>query len=168
MKWWDRLPWSWFFECLTLSQIFHCPLSLSSRGLLVPLHCHKGGVICMSEVPDISPGKFDSSLCFILLSILHYVLCIWVRWSGWQYTALAYSFCMMYSAYELNDQGDNIQPWHTPFLIWNQSVFPCPVLAVASWPAYGFLRRQAKWFGIPISLRIFHSLSWSTQSQILA
>ena len=31
-------------------------------------------------------------------------------------------FLMMYSAYKLNKQGDNIQPWHTPFLIWNQSV----------------------------------------------
>ena len=26
----------------------------------------------------------------------------------------------MYSAYKLNKQGDNIQPWHTPFPIWNQ------------------------------------------------
>ena len=43
-------------------------------------------------------------------------------------------------AYTLNKQGDNIQPWHTPFPIWNQSVFPCPVLTVASWPAYRFLR----------------------------
>ena len=33
----------------------------------------------------------------------------------------SYSF-MMYSAYKLNKQGDNIQPWHTPFPIWNQSV----------------------------------------------
>ena len=37
---------------------------------------------------------------------------------------------MMYSAYKLNKQGDNIQPWHTPFPIWNQSVVPCPVLTV--------------------------------------
>ena len=50
-------------------------------------------------------------------------------------------FCMMYSAYKLNKQGDNIQPRHTPFPIWNQSVVPCPVLSVASWPAYRFLRR---------------------------
>ena len=34
----------------------------------------------------------------------------------------------MYSAYKLNKQGDNIQLWHTPFPIWNQSVVPCPVL----------------------------------------
>ena len=40
----------------------------------------------------------------------------------------------MYSAYKLNKQGDNIQPWHPPFPIWNQSVAPCPVLIVA-WPA---------------------------------
>ena len=32
------------------------------------------------------------------------------------------AFCMMYSAHKLNKQGDNIQPWYTPFLIWNQSV----------------------------------------------
>ena len=32
------------------------------------------------------------------------------------------AFHMMHSAYELNRQGDNIQPWHTPFPILNQSV----------------------------------------------
>ena len=51
----------------------------------------------------------------------------------------------MYSAYKLNKQGDNIQPWRTPFPIWNQSVVPCPVLTVASWPAYRFLKRQVRW-----------------------
>ena len=61
----------------------------------------------------------------------------------------------MYSAYKLNKQGDNIQPWCTPFPIWNQSVVPCPVLTVASWPAYRFLERQVRWSGIPISFRIF-------------
>ena len=82
------------------------------------------------------------------------------------------AFLMMCSAYKLNKQGDNIQPWCTPLPIWNQSVVPCPVLTVASslffffiswrlitlqycsgfchtltwtvasWPAYRFLRRQ--------------------------
>ena len=42
------------------------------------------------------------------------------------------AFHMMYSAYKLNKHGDNIQPWYTPFPIWNQSVVPCPVLTVAS------------------------------------
>ena len=64
-------------------------------------------------------------------------------------------FLMMYSAYKLNEQGDNIQPWCTPFPIWNQSVVPCPVLTVASWPAYKFIKRQIRWSGIPISFRIF-------------
>ena len=69
---------------------------------------------------------------------------------------------MMYSAQKLNKQGDNIQPWRNPFPIWNQSVVPCPVLTIASWPAYRFLKRQVRWSGIPISFRIFHSLLWST------
>ena len=55
------------------------------------------------------------------------------------------AFCMMCSAYKLNKQGDIIQPWHTPFPIWNQSVVPCRVLTVASWPAYRFLRRQVRY-----------------------
>ena len=37
-------------------------------------------------------------------------------------------FLMMYSAYKLNKQCDNIQPWHTSFLTWNQSVVPCLIL----------------------------------------
>ena len=48
---------------------------------------HKGGVICISKVIDISPGNLDSSLCFF-----------------------SPVFLMMYSAYKLNKQGDNIQP----------------------------------------------------------
>ena len=44
------------------------------------------------------------------------------------------AFLMMYSTQKLNKQGDDIQPWRTPFPIWNQSVVPCPVLTVASWP----------------------------------
>ena len=44
-----------------------------------------------------------------------------------------------------------IQTWRTAFPIWNQSVVPCLVITVASWPAYRFLRRQVRWAGIPIS-----------------
>ena len=54
---------------------------------------------------DITSCKIDSSLCFIQPGI-------------W----------MMYSAYKLNKQGDNIQPWCTPFPILNQSIVPCVVL----------------------------------------
>ena len=34
----------------------------------------------------------------------------------------------MYSAYNLNKQGDSIQIWCTTFPIWNQFLVPCPVL----------------------------------------
>ena len=47
-------------------------------------------------VIDIFQGNLDSSLCFT-----------------------SPAFCMMYFPYKLNKQGDNIQTWHTPFLIWN-------------------------------------------------
>ena len=57
----------------------------------------------------------------------------------------------MYSVYKLNKQGDNIQP----FPIWNKSVVPCPVLTVASWPAYRFPKRLVAWSDSSISSRIF-------------
>ena len=34
------------------------------------------------------------------------------------------AFHLVYSAYELNKQGNNMQPWCTPFPIWNQSFVP--------------------------------------------
>ena len=137
---------SLLFECWVLSQLFHSPLSLSSRGSQVPL--------------NFLPIRVVSSVYLKLLIFLPSILI----------PACASSraaFPMMYSAYKLNKQGDNIQPWRTPFLIWNQSVVPCLVSTVASWPAYRFLRRQVRWSGIPISWRIFHSLLWSTQSKAL-
>ena len=75
---------------------------------------------------------------------------------------------MIYSAYKLNEQGDNIQRWCTPFPILNQSDVSSLVLTVASWPTYRFLRRQVRRSGTPICWRIFHSLLWSTQSKALA
>ena len=101
--------------------------------------------ICISEVIDVSPGNLDYSCASFSLV-----------------------FLMMCSAYKLNNHSDNIQSWCTPFPIWNQSVVPCPVITVASWPACRFLKRQVKWSDIPISFRIFHSWLWSTQSKALA
>ena len=75
------------------------------------------------------------------------------------------AFHMMFSAYKLNKQGDNIQPWHTPFAIWVQSVVPCLVLTVVSWPAYRFLRRQVRWsYKWKLTLSQFHRLG-STRSR---
>ena len=51
---------------------------------------------------------------------------------------------MLYSAYKLNKQSDNIQPWYTPFPISNQSVVSCPFLTVIFWPAYRFPWRQVR------------------------
>ena len=62
---------------------------------------------------------------------------------------------MTYSACKLNKQGNNIQPWCTPFPILNQCISPHPVLTVASQLAYRYLRRQVRWSGILISLTIF-------------
>ena len=59
------------------------------------------------------------------------------------------AFHVMYSAYKLNKQGDYIQSWRTPFPIWKQSVVPCPILIVASWPAHRFIRRQVGGLVIP-------------------
>ena len=138
------------FWMLSFRQTFSLSSSLSLRGSLVLLH-----FLPLSDIRVLSSAYLR--LLIFLLAIL-ILAC----------TSSSLAFLMMYSAYKLNKQGDNIQPWHTPFLIWNQSVVPCPVLTVASWPAYRFLRRQVRWSGIPLSWRIFHSLLWSTQPKALA
>ena len=62
---------------------------------------------------------------------------------------------MRYSAYKLNKQVTIHCLVCTPFPILSQSVVPCLVLTVASWPTYRFLRRQLRWSGTPNSLSIF-------------
>ena len=95
--------------------------------------------------------RFFRVVSFAYLRLLIFLLAILIPACA----SSCLAFHMMYSIYQLNKQGDNIQPWHTPFPIWNQCVAPCPVPTVASWSAYRFFRRQVRWFGIPISLRIF-------------
>ena len=41
-------------------------------------------------------------------------------------------FLTMYSACKLNKQGDNIQPWHTPFPICNQPFLVCSICSMSS------------------------------------
>ena len=84
---------------------------------------------------------------------------------AWASSSLA--FHMMYSACKLNKQDDNRQLWCTPSPILNYFIVSCLVLTFISWPAHRFLWRQVRWSGIPISLRIFHSLLWSMQSKTL-
>ena len=77
------------FEMLSLSQLFHSPLSLSSRGSLVP-----------SSLPAV---RMVSST---YLRLLIFLLAILIP--ACALSSLAFS--MMYSVYKLNKQGDNIQP----------------------------------------------------------
>ena len=76
------------------------------------------------------------------------------------------AFYMKYYAYNLNKQGDNIQPWHTPFPILNQLFVQCPVVTVASWPTHHFLRRKQRWSGIP-SLEEFSRVCCDPHSERL-
>ena len=101
----------------------------------------------------------SSSYLRLLIFLLGFLIpaCDWFR----------LEFHMMYSAYNFKKQGDNIQLCHTPFLVLNLSIVPCVILTVAFWLTYRSLRRQARWSGTPICLRIFHSLLWSTQSKVL-
>ena len=74
------------------------------------------------------------------------------------YASSSPAFLRMYSTYKLNKQGDNIQPWHTPFPIWNQSIVPCPVLTVASWLHTGFSRGRSGGLVFPSLSRLFPTL----------
>ena len=131
--------WIW-----SSSQLFHSLHSFSSRGSLFPFH--------------FLPLEWYHLRLLIFLPAILILPCDSSR----------LAFCMMYSAYKLNKQGDNIQPCLTPFQILNQSVVSCPVLTVVSWPEQKFLRREVMKSCMPICLRIFHSLLWSTQSKSFA
>ena len=63
---------------------FKPAFSLSSFTLIKRLFssssfCHKGGIICISEVIDVSLSNLDSSLCFIQPGILQGMLCRLVK-----------------------------------------------------------------------------------------
>ena len=133
------------FWMLNFKQLFHSPLSLSSRGSLVPL--------CF-----LPQGWCHLHICSCLIFLLAILIPACASSSP--------AFHMMYSAYKLNKQSDNIQPWHTLFPIWNKLFFHawfCCILTCK----YRFLRKQVRWSDIPISLKIFHSLLWSPQLKAL-
>ena len=96
MKWWNWMPWSSFSECWVLASFFHSPFTkrlFSSFSL--------SAIIMVS------------SACLRLLIFLPTILIS-------ACASFSPTFCMVYSAYKLNKQGDNIHPWCTPFPIWNQ------------------------------------------------
>ena len=89
------------------------------------------------------------------------------------------AFCMMYSAYKLNKQGDNILPWPTPSPFLNQFVVPCLVLTVASWPIIERINESKSRFferKLCISIKLHLNMwqirlqqesKWFTQSKII-
>ena len=94
MKWWDQTPWSLFFECWVLSQLFLFSFTFIKRlfsSLLTAMRVVSSAYL---------------RLLVLLLAIL-IPAC----------ASSSHAFCKMYSAYELNKQGDNIQPWCIPFFL---------------------------------------------------
>ena len=107
MKWWHWMPWSSFFWMLSFNSAF----SLSSFTLIKRLFSSSS----LSAIRVVSSA---------FLRLLIFLLAILIPACA----SSSPAFCMMYSAYKLNKQGDDTQPWHAPFPIWNQSIVPCPVL----------------------------------------
>ena len=162
---------------------FRAPQNKICQGILFSPFCLPWSVGTRWKDHDFFKAAFQASsftlmkrhFCFSSLSAIRVVSTVYLMLLIFLLAILitvcdssSLAFRIMYSAYKLNYQGDNIQPWCTPFPIWNQSVVPCLFLTVASWPEYRFLKRQVGWSGIPISWRIFHGLLWSTQSKGLA
>ena len=141
----DQMPWSYFFECC-----FKPAFSLSSFILIKRLFSSS----LLSAINKVVSSVYLRLLIFLPAIVTQLVF------------HPAQQFHMMYSACKLYKQGNNTWPWHTPFPTLNQSVVSGLVLTVASWPAYRFLRMQVRGSGTPISLRILHSLLWSTQSKL--
>ena len=86
MKWWDQMPWS-----------FKPAFSLSSFTFIKRLFNSL-----------LSPIRVVSSAYLRLLIFLPPILS-----PAWALSSP--SLCLKYSANKLNKQGDNSQPWHTPF-----------------------------------------------------
>ena len=132
------LPWSdgtraiiYFFEWWVSNQLFHSPLSPSTRHSLVPLH------------------SLPLEWYHLRLMIFHLAILIPVC------NSFSSAFNMMCSAYNLSKYSDKYIFWCTPFPILKQFVVLCPVLIVASLPSYKFQRKQVRWSSNRISSRIF-------------
>ena len=106
MKWWDWMPWSLFFEYLSFKPAF----SLSSFTFIKRLFSSSS----LSAIRVVSSAY---------LRLLTFLSAIWIPACA----SSSPEFHMMYSEYKLNKQGDTMQPWRTPFPIWNQPIVPCLV-----------------------------------------
>ena len=166
------MPWSSFLKCWVVSQFFYSPLHHHQEALsCLFTFCHR--VVSSAYLrllifllAILIQACASSSLAFLMMSKWSRSVVSDPQWPhGLQPTRLLHPWnfpgkstrvgCQlpspMYSAYKLNKQGDNIQPWHTPFPIWNQSVVPCPILTVASWPAsISQALRRTYWISISL------------------
>ena len=126
LKWWDQMPMILVFWMLSFKPVF----SLSSFTFIKRLF----GSSSLSAIRVVHIwGYWCRCICICrcaYLRLLVFLPAILIPACA----SSSPAFRMMYSAYKLNKQGDNTQPWRTPFPVWNQSV-PSPILTVASWPA---------------------------------
>ena len=74
-----------------------------------------------------------------------------IRWSKYWSFIFSISPSNEYSGVSYTIYSLDVLLSQLGFPTWNQSAVPYPVLAVASWHTYRFLRRQVRWFCIPIS-----------------
>ena len=103
------LPWNdgtrchdfFFFPMLSLKQLFHSPFTFIKR---------------LFNSSSLSGIRVISSAFLILLIFVPAILIPFCDLSS-------PLFSLMYSGYKLNKQGENMQSWHTPFPILNQSMF---------------------------------------------
>ena len=109
--------------------------------IVSPSVCHEvmkqDAMIFIFWILSFKPAFSLSSYTFIKrlfssssLSAIKVVSSAYLRWLIFllanlipAYTSSSPAFCMMYSAYKLNKQGDNIQSWRIPFPIWNSPLF---------------------------------------------
>ena len=133
MKWWDQ---TFVFWRLSFKPVFLCSYFTFIKRLFSSF--------------SLSPIRVVSSAYLRLLIFLPAVLIPTC-------TSSSPAFHMMYSAYNLNKQDDNIQPWCTPFPIWNHSVFPCLVLTASSWPSCRSCRCRKGGLVFP-SLEVFSTV----------
>ena len=142
MKWRDRMPWSSFSECWALSQLF----TLSSFTFIKKLFSSSS----LSAIRVVSSEYLR--LLIFLLAILTPAC-----------DSFSLAFHMMYSAQKLNKQGNNIQktysfPNFERVCCSTSGCNCCFLTCIRVSKETG----KVVWYGIPICLKIFYSLLWST------
>ena len=135
---WLQSPWGVIWEAPKIKSV--------TASIVSPSICHEvmgpDAMVFVFWMLSFQPAFSLSSFKFIkrlfsssLLSAFRVVSSAYLRLLLFLLTILipawasvSQAFHMIYSAYKLNKQGDITQPWHSPFLIWGQSIVPCLVL----------------------------------------